>query len=345
MGKKTGGKPDTYAKAGVDIRREDRSIRGIKWWIHKTFTFREGRLGAVMADIGGFANLIDFGEYALAFCMDSVGSKVLVAQELEKYDTVGIDCVAMNVNDVICVGAEPVSMVDYLAMQRTEYEVARDISKGLYEGAKQAGISVVGGETASLPEVIAGVDGRGFDLAAAVIGVVDKEKIITGERIQVGDVVLGLKSSGIHSNGLTLARKVVPRNMWMNLLAPTRIYVEEVLGLLKEYDVHGLANITGGGFLNLLRTCDYGFRLDGMPEPNMIFKKIQELGKVSDEEMYRTFNMGVGFAAIVSSGDADDIVEKHGREYDIFKVGQVVDERGVTVIRKGVEIKLAREMY
>jgi phosphoribosylformylglycinamidine cyclo-ligase len=345
MGKKPQEKPDTYAKAGVDIRREDRAVRGINRWVSKTFSFREGKLGAVMREIGSFANLIDFGEYALAVCMDGVGSKVLVAQELEKYDTIGVDCVAMNVNDAICVGAEPVSMVDYLAMQWIDDRIALEISKGLYEGAKQAGISIVGGETASLPEIISGLEGRGFDIAATVIGVVGKDKIITGEKIRVGDVVLGFRSSGIHSNGLTLARKVIPKSMWMNLLTPTRIYVKEVLELIRNYDIHGLANITGGGFLNLCRISKFGFKLDNIPEPQMIFKKIQELGKVSEEEMYRTFNMGIGFCVVVPPKDGAEIVNKYGGKYDLLRVGEVVEESGVTVIRKGVEIKLKRLMY
>jgi len=345
MGKKADSKPDTYAKAGVDMRREDRTVRGIQWWVRKTFSFREGKVGAVMQDVGSFANVMDFGDYALALCMDGVGSKVLVAQELGKYDTVGIDCVAMNVNDAICLGAEPVSMVDYIAMQHLDDEIAKDISKGLYEGAKQAGVAIVGGETASLPDIITGVDGRGFDIAAAVIGVVRKDRIITGEKIRVGDAVIGLRSSGIHSNGLTLARKVIPKSMWMNLLTPTRIYVKEVLDLLGRYDIHGLANITGGGFLNLLRTCRFGFRLDSMPEPQMIFKKIQEMGKVSAEEMYRTFNMGVGFCVIASPDEGAAITGRYGKEYDLLKIGEVVEEPGVTVTRKGVEIKLERLMY
>ncbi|MFH1055098.1 MAG: phosphoribosylformylglycinamidine cyclo-ligase [Candidatus Altiarchaeota archaeon] len=338
-------KPDTYAKAGVDFRKEDRAVKGIQGWVRKTFSTRRGRLGDVMQDIGAYANLIDMGEYALAFCMDGVGSKVLVAQELQKYDTIGIDCVAMNVNDAICLGAEPISMVDYLAMQHTNGEMAKEISKGLYEGAKQSDIAIVGGETASLPDIITGVGGKGFDIAAAVIGIVKKDRIVTGEKISVGDVVLGFGSSGIHSNGLTLARRVLPRNMWMNILTPTRIYVKEVLELLKNYDIHGLAHITGGGFLNLCRLTKHGFKLDGMPEPQMIFKKIQELGKVSDEEMYRTFNMGVGFCIMVSSKDAEEIVAKYGEKYDLRKVGSVVEKPGVTIIRKDVEIRLERVMY
>jgi len=340
-----GGKPDTYAKAGVDFRKEGRAVKGILHWVEKTFATRQGKVGEVLCDIGTFANLIDMGDYALAFCTDGVGSKVLVAQELQKYDTVGIDCVAMNVNDAICLGAEPIAMVDYLAMQHTNDEMARDISKGLCEGAKQAGIAIVGGETASLPDIITGVDGRGFDLAASVIGIVKKDKVITGAKIEVGDVVLGLKSTGLHSNGYTLARKVLPRNMWISILSPTRIYVREVLELINNYDIHGLANVTGGGFLNLCRLTNFGFHLDSMPEPQMIFKRLQELGKVTDEEMYKTFNMGVGFCVIVAKKDVEEILKKYGGKYEMMRIGSVVKEPGVTVVKNNVEIVLERTMY
>ncbi len=334
--------PDTYAKAGVDINKEDRIIDGIKKWACKTFEMRKGKVGEVLCDIGSFANLIDMGEYALAFCVDGVGSKVLVAQELEKYDTVGIDCVAMNVNDVICVGAEPISIVDYLALEKADEKMTRDISKGLYEGAKQAGISIVGGETASLPDIIKGIERRGFDLAAAVIGIVQKDKVITGDRIEIGDAVLGFRSSGIHSNGLTLARNVLPKSMYMNLLTPTRIYVKEVMKLIKEYDIRGVANITGGGFTNLLRITKYGFLLDKLPEPHMVFKKIQELGKVSAEEMHTTFNMGVGLCIVVPEKQAEDIIKKYGREYELTRIGTVVEEPDVRIIRRDIEITLKK---
>jgi len=229
-------KPSTYARAGVDIRRENQTIKGIVGWANKTFKFREGKVGAALGDIGTFANMIDLGDNrALVVCSDGVGSKVIVAQELEKYDNIGIDVVAMNVNDAICVGAEPISMVDYLAMQESNPDMAQEIAKGMYEGARQAGIAIVGGETACLPDMITGIKKRGFDLAAAVVGIVDKDKIITGDKITPGDKVVGFQSNGIHSNGLTLARKVLPVTMWSKLLEPTRIYVKEVLTLLKEY--------------------------------------------------------------------------------------------------------------
>lgn len=328
----------TYAKAGVSIEREELAIKSIINWITKTFKFREGKVGAVMMNAGAFANVIALGEYALAMCMDGVGSKVLVAQELKKFDTIGIDLVAMNVNDLICVGAEPISMVDYIAFKYIDPEIMKELVIGLYEGAKEAKISVIGGETATLPEIITGIGENGFDLAATVIGVVEKDKIITGKKIYPGDVVLSIRSSGIHSNGLTLARKVLPKNMWMDLLRPTRIYVNRIMELIQNFDIHGLVNITGGGLRNLKRVTKFGFYLDTLPEPQMIFKKIQELGNVSDREMYRTFNMGVGFCVIVDEKDADSILEEYNRKRDIEKIGSVTEEPEIVILKNKTEI-------
>ncbi|MDD5111793.1 MAG: phosphoribosylformylglycinamidine cyclo-ligase [Candidatus Altiarchaeota archaeon] len=327
-------KPSTYARAGVDIRRENIAIKNIINWAEKTFKFREGKTGQPLAGIGTFANMVDIGNNkALVVCTDGVGSKVIVAQELEKYDTVGIDVVAMNVNDALCVGAEPITMVDYLAMEESNAEMAGELAKGLYEGCQQAGIALVGGETACLPDMIKGINGRGFDLAGTAVGIVDRDKIVTGERIQPGDKVIGFESNGIHSNGLTLARKVLPVTMWTKLLEPTRIYVKEVLTLLGEYDIKGMAHITGSGILNPLRITKYGYHMDNMPEPQMIFKKIQELGKVPDEEMYRTFNMGMGFCVIVGEKDAHAIKKKYGQAFRLDIVGTVIQQHHVKIIR------------
>jgi phosphoribosylformylglycinamidine cyclo-ligase len=329
----------SYSKAGVNIEREVLAIKNIKKWVGKTFEFRKGKTGEVMNEVGLFANVIDMGDYALAMCMDGVGSKVLVAQELKKYDTVGIDLVAMNVNDVICLGAEPIAIVDYMGFSRTDPDLARDLAIGLYEGCKQSNIACVGGETATLPEVIKGAGSEGFDLVATVIGIVKKEKIITGQKISPGDVVLGMKSSGIHSNGLTLARKVLPRNMWTSILTPTRIYVKEALELIEKYDIHGLAHITGSGFLNLPRLTKYGFDLEGIEEL-MVFKKIQELGNIPDKEMYKTFNMGIGFCVIVSPDVAEKIVAEYGDKFSLYPIGKVVEEPGVRITKNGKTFKL-----
>ena len=319
----------TYKTSGVNIKEEEFVIKEMSNLLRKTFRFRKGKIGGVLCDIGLYANLIDMGDYALAVTMDGVGSKVLVAQELRKYDTIGIDLVAMNVNDLICVGAEPLALLDYLAMEKINPEIAKEICVGLYEGARLAGISIIGGETATLPDIIKGIDEWGFDLAGTAVGIVKKDKIITGDKISPGDSILGFKSNGIHSNGLTLARKVLPKDMWLDLLLPTRIYVKEIMTLISEYDVHGLAHITGGGFKNLERLSDYGFMLNNLPKPHPIFTKIQTEAEISDEDMYRTFNMGIGFCAIVDKKDAEDIVSK----YDCCVIGEVTGGKGVKIIK------------
>ncbi|MDY6959075.1 MAG: phosphoribosylformylglycinamidine cyclo-ligase, partial [Halobacteriota archaeon] len=193
----------TYAKSGVDITSEDAAIRALS----KQILFKREGFGAPLSDIGHYAGLIDLGGIALAMTTDGVGSKVLIANEMKRWNTVGIDCIAMNVNDLIAIGVEPLAFVDYLAMDSPDEEITKQIGEGLSKGAELAKISIVGGETATLPEVV-----KGFDLAGTAIGWVKKERVISGEKIEVGDKILGLQSSGIHSNGLTLARKVVERS-------------------------------------------------------------------------------------------------------------------------------------
>lgn len=330
-----------YAGSGVDLRKENDVVETIKRILRPTFDNRIGKIGEVECDIGAYANLVSFGDYALALTTDGVGSKVLVAQALGSYENVGIDCVAMNVNDLLCVGAEPIAMVDYIAMQYMDLNIAREIAWGLAKGAKEANIAIIGGETASMSEVIRGVGDRGFDLAGAALGVVKKDDILTGDNIVVGDVVLGMASSGVHSNGLGLARSVLPKNMWVNLNVPTRIYVNEMLDIFSKYKIHGAAHITGGGFLNLNRLTECGFILDSLPDVPPVLKKIQEMGNISDDEMYRTFNMGVGFCIIADKFTADAI-EKSGVA---FRIGSVVEESGVVIIKNGELLKLSRVIY
>jgi phosphoribosylformylglycinamidine cyclo-ligase len=235
---------------------------------------------------------------------DGVGSKVLVAQACHRYDTIGVDCVAMNVNDVICLGAEPLALVNYLALEKARPKLVEEIMIGLRLGAREAEVAIVSGETAVLPEVV-----NGFDLAATVVGLVRKDRIITGDEMRPGDVVLGLRSNGIHSNGLTLARKLFLRKktslaIARELLRPTRIYVKPILRLLDaKLEIHGLAHITGGGYSKLKRIgarAKVGFHFDNLPNAPWIFRAIQAKGRVSDREMLRTYNMGVGFLVICS---------------------------------------------
>jgi len=331
-----------YAGSGVDFRKENNVVNAIKKILRPTFENRKNKpFGEVKCDLGAYANLVEFGDYSLALTTDGVGSKVIIAQALGKYESVGVDCVAMNVNDLLCVGAEPIAMVDYIAMQNMNIDIAKELSRGLAKGAKMAGIAIIGGETASMPDVIRGVGDNGFDLAGTALGIVRTDDIVTGENIKVGDSILGFASSGVHSNGLTLARKVLPQNMWFNLLTPTKIYVNEILSILKHFNVRGLAHITGGGFLNLHRLTNHGFILDSLPKAPPIIRKIQELGNISNDEMYRTFNMGVGFCIIVDKEDAENIEAKT----DAFKIGSVVDNSDILIVDKKNRFKLSRVIY
>jgi len=301
----------TYAESGVDIRKENEAISAMKG----VMTGRRKGIGAPITDIGHYAGLIDMGDFAIAMTTDGVGSKVLIANAMKKWDTVGIDCMAMNVNDLLVLGIEPLAFVDYLALERVDPEMTAQIAVGLERGAEISNISIVGGETASLPEII-----NGFDLAGACIGMVKKYEIITGEKIEKGDLIVGLPSSGLHSNGYTLARKIVEesdytyfdkmpgskdgRTVGEELLEPTRIYME-ALDLVESCDVHGMAHVTGSGLLKLHRISDYGFEIDDPLEPQPVFRFLQEEGNVDEDEMYRTFNMGMGWVVILPEEDAE----------------------------------------
>jgi phosphoribosylformylglycinamidine cyclo-ligase len=307
--------PKTYAEAGVDIERENASILAlVKQLVHR----REG-VGRPIEMEGFFTALIDFGEFALSLSTDGVGTKIVVAEALGVWNTIGIDCVAMNVNDMICVGAEPLAFVDYFAVSRYDEAIAREVGEGLNRGAEMANVTIIGGEFATIPEIV-----RSFDLAGTCLGVVEKDRIITGRAVSPGDAIMGLPSTGIHSNGLTLARKVFQEaglsyedpltggreTVGEALLRPTAVYVKPVLGLVDTVEVHGLANITGGGFLNLPRmNPKAAYCIEELPEPQPIFAAIQEEGGISSEEMYRTFNMGMGFCVVVPEDSADDVLE------------------------------------
>jgi phosphoribosylformylglycinamidine cyclo-ligase len=253
-------------------------------------------------------------------CTDGVGSKVIVAEQLGRYDTVGIDCIAMNVNDLVCVGAEPIALVDYIAVEDADPDVLRQIGVGLKAGAEQAGIEIPGGEVAQLPELIRGHPSpRGFDLAASAFGLVQLDRIVTGEQIVPGDAVIGVPSNGLHSNGYTLARKALPQleeappelgdhSVGDELLRPTAIYVRAALDLLRsdEMNVHGLAHITGDGFLNLPRLSgSVGWAIEQPLDVPPVFQLIAERADVPPEEMWETFNMGCGFCVVVAEEQAD----------------------------------------
>ncbi|NLI62164.1 MAG: phosphoribosylformylglycinamidine cyclo-ligase [Methanosarcinaceae archaeon] len=327
----------TYAKSGVDIGQEVETIKSLT----KHMNYKRTGLGAPMSDIGHYAGLLDFGDFAIAITTDGVGSKVLIANDMQKWDTIGIDCIAMNVNDLLAVGAEPIAFVDYLALEEHKPGFAEQIGIGLAKGAEISKMSIVGGETATLPDVI-----KGFDLAGTCIGIVPKDRIFTGEKIREGDVIIGLPSSGIHSNGYSLVRKVFRespfkyqdycpynsrRTIGDEVLEPTRIYME-VLDVLEKCEVHGLAHITGSGLLKLRRISNLGFEIDDPIKPPEIFDFIQELGKISDEEMYKTFNMGMGFVIICPESEALLVMGITGGK----RVGKIVSS-GITV--KGIKLE------
>lgn len=326
--------PKDYKSSGVDIEVEEKSINALVSIIKETLQFRKGKIGAAIGDIGSYSGFIEFGDYALSLATDGVGSKVLVAQKLRKYDTVGIDVIAMNVNDIICNGATPLAFVDYIALEKTSKYMLNEIAKGLLEGAKQSDMPIVGGETATLPDIIKG-DGEGFDLAGTCLGVVKKEKIISGKDIAPGDVIIGIESSGIHSNGLTLARKTLGESDYPELLVPTRIYVKQILDLIEHVKVKGMAHITGSGLLNLKRLKKgIGFDLN-LPEPPMIFKKIMDTG-VEIEEMYKTFNMGTGFVVIISEEDVNTALQILNKYFPSYVIGKVIDQNIIRAYIKGL---------
>lgn len=313
-----------YATAGVDTDRAGQFLAQLLNWVGRTKEFRPGT-GRPLVDIGYFATVLDIGRgQGLAVTTDGVGTKILVAEQAERYDTIGVDCVAMNVNDLICVGAEPIAMVDYLAVQDTDPDVASQLGKGLYEGAKEAEISLPGGELAQLKDMIKGFrDGRGIDLAGASFGLLEVGEINVGREIEPGDVVIGLRSSGLHSNGFTLARKVLLEDAGLGLdtaldtlreplgdvlLTPTRIYVKAWKALKQaRVGLKAILNITGDGLLNMARVdAPIGFVIDRLPQPHSIFDEIQQRGNVPIDEMYRVFNMGIGFCFVVRESEVRD---------------------------------------
>lgn len=322
----------TYAKSGVDIVEEEKAIKSLT---DKLSFVRKGVLGKPILT-GHYASIVDMGEFGVAITTDGVGSKIMVCEEFNKFNTIGIDCVAMNVNDLIAVGAEPIAMVDYIAIEKSNETIMSEIAVGLEKGCEIANITLVGGETATLPDMI-----KGFDLAGTAIGYVKKDKIITGREIVPGDVIYGIPSDGLHSNGLTLVRKVIEnsgikytdsfgdKTLGEEILTPTRIYVE-VLDILKRCEVHGMAHITGGGFLNLKRLKRMKYVIDSPLPAHKIFGFIQELGNIDYQEMQRTFNMGTGFVIILP----EEEVERIGVEGRV--IGHVEEGSGVFV--EGVEI-------
>jgi phosphoribosylformylglycinamidine cyclo-ligase len=317
----------TYADAGVDVEAS------------------EAATAALLNAVGNvveteYAGLLDVGDQYLSLATDGVGTKLLVAEALEDYSTVGIDCMAMNVNDLVAAGVTPVAFVDYLAVDEPDEGFAEQVGEGLREGAERAGVSLLGGETAVMPEVVSGLD-----LAGTAAGLAGKDEVFDGEAT-VGDKLVAWPSSGIHSNGLTLARTAVTREYDYDdpfpadpdrtigevLLEPTRIYAD-LLGDLREHDVRAAAHVTGGGWRNLSRMGEYRYEVTDPFPAHDVFAVVQELGDVAPREMYETFNMGTGFVAAVPEDSADALA---GATEDGRVVGEV--EAGDCVAVRGMEL-------
>jgi phosphoribosylformylglycinamidine cyclo-ligase len=330
----------TYEESGVDTQREERALSRLTDEIKRTWPQQKKGVGTVKLDIGYYANVIDIGGgMGLALSADGVGSKVLIAQMMNRYDTVGIDCVAMNVNDLICVGAKPLSMVDYIAVQAPDPDRLGELAKGLAVGANKADISISGGEIAQLPEIVVGAKGGyAFDLAGAAVGLVRLNRIIVGQDVRDGDVVIGVDSNGIHSNGLTLARKILAAEIEQgldtglgnDLLAPTHIYVHEAMRLIEQnVRVKAFAHITSDGLLNLNRVAgEVGFEIETLPSIPTIFSLLQGAGGVDDAEMFRVYNMGIGFCAVVCPEDQQEairILESDGKTAHV--IGHAIQDK------------------
>lgn len=318
---------DAYAKAGVDQDAADAAVAGL---VRALAGIKLDRPSLQVPLPGHYASVIKLDERTgIALSTDGVGTKLLIAEELGRFDTVGIDCVAMNVNDVICVGAEPLAMLDYIAVPSADPALCEQIGVGLARGAELAGVEIPGGELAQLGNLVSSAD-----VSGACFGTVALDAIVDGSAVQPGDVVIGLPSSGIHSNGYTLARSALEgigydddrlgRPLGDVLLEPTEIYVKPIVELLRSpVDVRGLAHITSGGLGNLLRlAAEVGYEIDApLPVPP-IFGLIQELGAVSDEEMYDVFNMGCGFCVVVPPADEAAALELLRAHYpDAQRVG------------------------
>ncbi len=312
----------TYKEAGVDVTAGYKAVDLMKSHVKKTMR------PEVLTEIGGFGGLFSlegmhYEKPVLVSGTDGVGTKLKIAFLMDRHDTVGIDCVAMCVNDVVCSGAQPLFFLDYVALGKLVPEKVEAIVKGVSNGCIQANCALIGGETAEMPGFYPEDE---YDLAGFVVGIVDKDKIINGKTIKPGDTLIGLASSGIHSNGYSLVRKVfnineqnlgrfnefLGKSLGEELLTPTRIYVKTILALTSQYEIKGIANVTGGGFIeNLPRMMPKGLKLvieKGTWPVHPVFQLMQQMGSIPDQEMYNTFNMGIGMVLAVSPEIASEVV-------------------------------------
>jgi phosphoribosylformylglycinamidine cyclo-ligase len=331
----------TYKKAGVDISEIKKSQRAIGKLIESTYNLQ--KMVKMTHGFGHYAGIVEIpGGKLLATHTDGVGTKVIISNMLKRYDTIGIDCIAMNVNDIICIGATPISFVDYIAANKNDQKIFKQIVSGLVKGAKKAAVPIVGGETAIMSDLISG-KGFGFDLAGMVVGLLSKKEMVLGSKIKPNDVIIGIQSSGLHSNGYSLARKALLAkysvkddikgvgNLGDALLRPTEIYVKPVLEALKKCKINGLAHITGGSFTKLLRLKQIGYHLDSMPKTPALMQLIEDAG-VKNEEMYKTFNMGIGFCIISPENQVKNIhkiFNKH--KMKSYEIGRISKNKGVFI--------------
>ena len=331
--------PINYKDAGVDVANGQKEVELIKKLVEKTQSEN------VLSKLGGFSGLfslenLNIKNPVLVSGTDGVGTKVMLAQMMDKHDTIGIDCVAMCVNDILCQGAKPLFFLDYIACGKLVPEKMEKIVKGVADGCLQANASLIGGETAEMPGLYKEND---YDLAGFCVGIVDKEKIITGEKIKKGDHIFGLKSSGIHSHGYSLVRKIVLDNgklsldeniegldtsLGEELLKPTKIYVKEILALLEKIEINGLSHITGGGFYeNIPRMIPDGLcaKIDvrNIPLPK-IFSLLEKWGELDKKDMYETFNMGVGLVFAVDKKDIEKVKEIIDED-ELLDLGEVIE--------------------
>jgi len=339
----------TYADAGVDIEEGAAAVEKMKAYVQETFT--KGVLGG----LGGFGGLFEldlegYKKPVLVSGTDGVGTKLKIAFLTDVHDSAGIDLVAMCVNDILVQGAKPLFFLDYIATGRISSDKVADIVKGIAEGCKQSGASLIGGETAEMPGFYTDDE---YDIAGFTVGIVEKEKIIDGSKIKDGDVLIGLPSTGIHSNGYSLVRKLFFDVLEMKvsdhvdelgmtlgeaLIAPTKIYVKEILEILANHPVNGMVHVTGGGFTeNIPRVLPEGLGADiamGSWEMNPLFPLIQEKGNIDEAEMFKTFNMGIGFILAVDPSEADAMmktIEKMGEK--AYKIGTVTTGEGIRYIK------------
>jgi phosphoribosylformylglycinamidine cyclo-ligase len=297
--------------------------------------------------LGGFTSLIDMGNFAVSFNNDGVGTKTIIAAETNRYNTIGIDCIAMNVNDAITVGAEPIAMLDYISLKETDNEIAKQLGIGFNVGAQMANVNIVGGETAIVPDLL-----KNIDISATSLGLIQKDQIITGEKISDGDIIFALKSSGLHSNGFTTVRQIIKNNN-MNyedtfpgdnktvadvLLEPTRIYVREVLDAMSLVPIKGMANITGGGIKNIARMKDMKYVIDNPFDIDNVFSRLMELGNLSFEEMFEIFNMGAGYVIVIDPENKTDFLDVLRNRISVKEIGHVENGSGIVIPKYSVNM-------